>query len=540
MPLLSRRWTLAAAGVFAYAAVSLYFGGDVRGQRKAADEKPAAGAKAVWPVAVPKQGVSDATPIYFGINACGTAGCHAAPEAKEFDAKNPVVCQYNELTRWSDRDKHGEAWKVLDTGNPKSVRAQRMETILARTKADPKGYKVSKDPACLACHALVTDPKVEVDESFHIEEGVNCVVCHGAYKEWVIEHAQPLGRKKYRAIGRADKQKKKGMIDLWNATTRAKLCASCHIGSKEEGKFVTHEMYAAGHPPLPGFEPAAFSDNMPRHWRTLREKAPAVIKIQGLKLPTLTPFEFEQSKTVLVGAAVSLGEYMKLLAGNAKEAVEKKTALNLSNFDCYACHHDLKAPSWRQKRGYKGKPGRVPMRPWSTELVKLAVEFLGEPGKALGADLEKGLAELERAFSRQPFGDAGAIEKAASKLATLADTLAEKVSVKPLEEKEARTLQLRIPKMFAAKADLLDYDSARQVGWGFKAMTDELKNANPGVKEALKKLDAELFLTIYRSKGAKTIEPDLEKRMELVNSYNPEKFRALLLELSKALGETKP
>ena len=43
-------------------------------------------------------------------------------------------------------------------------------------------------------------------------------------------------------------------------SSRAKLCSACHVGNVEDGKLVTHEMYAAGHPPLPGIEIVAFCD----------------------------------------------------------------------------------------------------------------------------------------------------------------------------------------------------------------------------------------------------------------------------------------
>ena len=62
------------------------------------------------------------------------------------------------------------------------------------------------------------------------------------------------------------------MTDLWDPVKRATKCASCHIGNPGEQKVVTHAMYAAGHPPLPGLETATFSDAMPRHWEYLREK----------------------------------------------------------------------------------------------------------------------------------------------------------------------------------------------------------------------------------------------------------------------------
>jgi hypothetical protein len=549
MPVLTTRWKLAVAGLLVYATFAWYFGGDARAQKKRPkDEKPAPAKKGA-PVTVPKKGMSEATPFYYGVQSCRGADCHGAAEAKKFDPKNPIVCQCNELTIWEKRDKHGEAYKVIDTAdktNKEANRARRMEVILGK---DDPSYKVYKDPRCLACHALVIDPEVRKAMSFKIEEGVNCIVCHGAYFEWVRDHQSDVAREgsKYRTYDRAQKQQKLGMIDLWNPLTRAKLCASCHIGNEEEGKFVTHEMYAAGHPPLPGFEPAAFSNEMPRHWKYLREKPPEVIKLQKFR-PGGKATELEQSKLVLVGAAVSLAEYMTLLAGNAQEAIKQKDALDLSNFDCYACHHDLKAPSWRQKRGYKGKPGRVPMRPWSTELIKLALNYLGTSGSALEKDLDIGLAELHRAFSVQQYGNALAVQKAATRLAGLANSLAENVNKKPMTEKEAKNLQRLIPKLYSTT--ILDYDSARQVGWGFKAITSELlfdpnnpetpKKGNLRVDKALEAMNGVLYLDLYRSKGAKNIEPDLQKRMDTVNEYNPDKFRVLLLELSKALGGKSP
>ena len=38
---------------------------------------------------------------------------------------------------------------------------------------------------------------------------------------------------------------------------------------------VTHEMYAAGHPPLPGFEIATFCSQMPPHWESAAENCGA-------------------------------------------------------------------------------------------------------------------------------------------------------------------------------------------------------------------------------------------------------------------------
>src|SRR5438874_5719430 len=123
------------------------------------------------------------------------------------------------------------------------------------------------------------------------------------------------------------------MTDLWDPAKRARLCAACHVGDPAQGKFVTHEMYAAGHPPLPGFEPAAFSNAMPRHWQYLREKSPEIQKVLGYD-----GREREQTKLVMVGAAESLHQAMKLLADQADRCArareEDRRGLDFANFDC--------------------------------------------------------------------------------------------------------------------------------------------------------------------------------------------------------------
>ncbi len=135
----------------------------------------------------------------------------------------------------------------------------------------------------------------------------------------------------------------------------------------------------------------------------------------------------ERTKLVLVSAAVSLRESMRLLAREAADCAKAvdtdKRALDLANFDCYACHHDLKSPSWRQKRGYAGKPGRVPMRPWPTALVKLAIHQAAKDAEAgvMEDVFTKKWQRLQAAFEAKPFGDAKKIAPAADDLANWAE-----------------------------------------------------------------------------------------------------------------------
>ena len=99
-------------------------------------------------------------------------------------------------------------------------------------------------------------------------EGVSCENCHGPYSGWADPHAvapfRTLPTAQWEALG---------FVDLRSPAGKAEKCLSCHIGNSDEGKVVTHEMYAAGHPPLPSIEVATFTFAMPRHWWLNAERA---------------------------------------------------------------------------------------------------------------------------------------------------------------------------------------------------------------------------------------------------------------------------
>jgi hypothetical protein len=488
-----------------------------------------------------------------------------------------------------DKDDYEEILgKVLHKKVAKDVfdantRARQMEKILAKTdraKLVKGDYRLIKDPGCLACHAQVIDPKLDdrddkdkkldqrtVQPSFHEEEGVNCVVCHGPYKEWVVKHTGILtGSDAWRKLDRKTKEES-GMNDLWDPAKRTKLCATCHVGSNGDGKdiperFVTHEMYAAGHPPLPGFEVATFSNEMPRHWDYIREKDKGVLKSQNID-PKY--FQVEQTQLVFTGAATALEEQMRLLAGQADKAEKKDVMLDLSNFDCYACHHGLTSDAWRQKRGYGDRrPGRLPMRHWSIELIKLAVHYAEDTKEAREkryAEYEKLLAGVKEAFTSQMYGNRKQISDKAGKLADWAKKLAadviEKTRKTPATAKDAKELYLAIPVTYNMdkEKDWVDFDSARQIAWGFKVPYYEVNNLdwfsgmevqkNGKLKDPPKQVKDVLGELSKISKSMKldlpnkpkSIDDDLEETLKRLNEYNPEKFNAELKALGKTLKE---
>ena len=169
-----------------------------------------------------------------------------------------------------------------------------------------------------------------------------------------------------------------GLFDLRSPARQADQCLSCHIGNANEGKVVTHDMYAAGHPPLPSIEVATFSDLIPRHWWLLAEK-----KIregpQGRRA-TRTG-EQERTRLALVGAAVAPQDLDE--APGRRDPRPTGTAAvpgldwpDYARFDCWSCHHDLKRESWRQARGFTGSPGRPPISEWPLAMVELGIDRL--------------------------------------------------------------------------------------------------------------------------------------------------------------------
>src|SRR5262249_1588918 len=160
------------------------------------------------------------------------------------------VCECTEFTKWQTEDKHSTAYAALTY-----PRSKEMGRLLWNDE------DVTKRKECLSCHAVALTPADRKDPSFQLEQGGPCVICHGPREEWIDAHSAFRKRPKWRALTPAEKEKQYGLADLWTPSKRAALCASCHVGRIQQGepdKFVTHEMYAAGHPPLPSFEAATF------------------------------------------------------------------------------------------------------------------------------------------------------------------------------------------------------------------------------------------------------------------------------------------
>ena len=452
---------------------------------------------------------SEEKSTYVGARACER--CHTQPLPK--DTTDYVLL--TEYKTWSEQDKHSQAYRVLT-----EERSRQMGRIL--------DWKVEEDARCLSCHAA--NITKEQSNGFDMRDGVSCEICHGPAYRWITPHwLDPKWRTKP-----ATEKQKLGMRNVRDPVELSRLCSSCHIGSTAEGKVVTHEMYAAGHPPLPSIEIATFCKKMPPHWRYLREKDKTIQQLIQ-KTYQIPPEEEERTKISLIGAVAAFQASMELLCdstdgGGKKERTDRSP--ELANYDCYACHHELKTPSWRQKRGYDGPPGRPTMHVWPTVLLQDALRYANDPD--LSKEYHERMRNLRQAFDARPFGDLEQVAARAGQLRDWSDRLLQRLKETRFDSPSARRL---VRSMCASKdADKYDYDSARQKVWAIDVILDEL-NLKPRdrVKKNLEDLHQQLKLDLP-SGTKKQIIPELPARMRVSNDYDPEKFKAALDKLGLSLS----
>lgn len=483
----------------------------------------------------------------------------------------------DEYKTWLEQDKHAQAYTSL-----LNDRSKHMSQLL--------GVDVSRDKRCLACHSgypfseLGGDKElipVEMAKDPRVFTGVNCEGCHGPAadsldsKGWLGPH---VAKETWRFQSPDDKSKTYGFFNVRSVVERTKLCVSCHLGNVAQGRIVTHEMYAAGHPPLPGFELASFSAQLPKHWRDFDTKDPK-IRDQYLEKNEKTGDVYQkasyklenlhQTNSVLVAALVSFSENLKFVTELANPdmvtPVIKPNWPELAQFECYSCHHDLQDKSWRQRRALHGAPGRPLLRGWSIPLTVIAV-------KQSGAD-EKKFQELwkpvEMLLDSQPFGQREQWKVVSAPLTAWLDDLAKTLDRKPMLRDEGLPLLQRIAAVGEGKLweaqnavpELWDYDTARQLAWTVQVLHRELSTErspeplvklvnSEEVKLLLTKIEEPFILDLIKGrkvdqvlpggvKGRPVQEVDLETALKPIAKYDANEFREKCHALSGKLAEKK-
>ncbi|MBL8175496.1 MAG: hypothetical protein JNK48_12550 [Bryobacterales bacterium] len=306
-------------------------------------------------------------PQYIGAGGCSGSNCHGGTSPAEEKISRILTTEYSV---WSIADKHSRAAKVLE-----EPRSKKMAEILGI--ANPLS-----DAKCASCHVVGSPERAKSD-------GVACEACHGAAEKWLGPHTQQNSHATSLSLG---------MVDTKNLRVRAQTCLGCHLGG--EGRNVDHELIAAGHPDL-AFEMETFSFAQPAHYRDPKPAA-------GNSLPKV--------RMMAVGQAMALGEAMRLLEKHAMTRWPE-----FSDLDCYQCHHDLRAESWRIERGYAGRrPGSAQLNLARTDVLRTLVAGAAEGQRA---EFEAALNRLAAAVSAS-LGNWNAIASAAKAVAAQADGLA--------------------------------------------------------------------------------------------------------------------
>lgn len=499
------------------------------------------------------------------------ADCHKNPKADYFQKKagfeTPAVdlALLTEYSVWKVHDKHAQAYAILlgERGR------QMMETLGFSLKGkDEKDYPaVFAKAGCMSCHAMYNLPGAEPGLRVEVTDGVSCGGCHGPSSNWTGDHWQ--AGKKWRQ--KTPQQKMDlGMRDLRHPEVRARLCMSCHIGSAPEGKVVSHAMFAAGHPPLPPLEVATFSRNEPQHWRDakdnpyfkfLKENDPKALSNYDIQNAA-----FHRTRIAAVGSIVALRETMKLILDRADfdfsaaeerfkeagskgdlkidplaywpelamrregpivdkaklpdEAKKRWPELALSHSDCYACHHDLKYPGFRQGRGFgfhvPGHPvvrvraGRPMVREWALALIPAANAATGTTGevKTLMTQLEA----FAKVLSVRPFGVPTGTKGAkaqAQAVMDACDKMLLKLRTTTWGQKESEEVLKHLLSLPATKDEYLpDYESARQMISMIKVINEDLVDAgvDKGATSEIKELAAALDTEPYQKYQLKRLE----------------------------------
>lgn len=526
-----------------------------------------------------------------GYVAC--ANCHDREDPTKIreyqQTKSFDFIRLTESKIWDQHDLHRMAYKNILTSRSDEAKksaktvtnatAERMEQNLIRSGADRKRYgdpeyTVSKDTQCLACHAST---KAELTKDAHKDwqlssfvrgDGVGCEMCHGHGSKYEPVHAKseesdkgPPGTE--RVVAWRDQppavKESYGFVNLRSPAVATGRCASCHIGNKDEGRFVTHEMYAVGHPPLPPLDLVAFTREQPRHWGLPKEleyfkwlekahpdKALAVFSIH--KDESHVTRRFVESTIAGLKAAVAL-------TGQVAADEKSKHGLDFAAFDCASCHHNLKYPSDRQERGYVGVPGRPLLRPAAFALAKVVTEHAG----TVDPDLKKSYDELLKAekalldgFNEKTYGDPEMIKTAAKAVEKWGDETLAKLAKVKYDDKQTKALLAHL--VAATQKPVGDPEVAQLLTWAVETLAiDQLPaGKDNGPPEPLAALDAALkpyVVTRMRegnvfpyevtpgSKGPALdpVDKRIKARMKTFNNLEAEPFKKAFLELQPKL-----
>ncbi len=423
---------------------------------------------AVWGwLAVSTAGAQDAGPLIpgahppvtstfqmTGVGSCAAAGCHGGDGSKKkldgtFDYSNSAY------SVWIQRDPHARAYDVLRTERSKNMVRQL-----------GKGWHAAHEESrCLVCHSSLEPATATADHTVPkwlaqtevLQDGVSCEACHGSAEKWLVPHTEHTWRDRKSPEARAAL----GFVDLRvDLVKRAETCVKCHVGGP--GRDVNHDLIAAGHPRL-NFELSAYHVNMPAHWSQAddRRAFPAPEEPRGSIL---------DAKLWMVGQLTTADAALNLLTVRAEAVRDSDGAADatpvawpeFAEYGCFACHHDLQSPSWRQARSTDGrKPGSYPWGSWNFPMLDVL-----EPAES---PLIQALKKLQLTMGHPAPAVSEVLPQARWARELIAVELAKHTTPTSLTADRIRQLLQRVTQD-GQKLSSRDWDSAAQVYLGTVAL----------------------------------------------------------------------
>jgi hypothetical protein len=364
-----------------------------------------------------------------GAVSCAAAACH--------NGGGPRGSRGSEYTTWVVHDPHARAFEALY-----DKRSVQIEQSRARRPGE-KQMAAEDDPLCLNRHT-----------AFARQDGVGCEACHGAAGGWLTRHYTGAWRGKTAAQKEAE-----GMRNTKDLRVRAEVCVRCHVGEGDAD--VGHDLIAAGHPRL-NFEFSAFLANVPKHWSAEKDKAGRP--------------DFE-ARAWAIGQVVSARAALELLAHRADEE-NRRPWPEFAEYDCYACHHDLKAASPRRERNPRtAPPGTLA---WGTWYLSLLPDALGDEAPK---ELTGELSALRGAM--QAFG--ADRQDVAVRTRSASEMLAPRVGNVAGPERDDATLHKALRRFAADGAGLsrANWDGAAQLYLAIAAHWSACGDSDPRRRDAV-------------------------------------------------------
>ncbi|MBL8798320.1 MAG: hypothetical protein JNM56_30780 [Planctomycetia bacterium] len=290
---------------------------------------------------------------YVGAGSCASAACHSQPVPQ-----GTTGCEY---TTWASRDRHARAYTVLLEDRSKQIE-KNLKRLPSLADAKPE-----ENQFCLKCHALPLPPEQQGRTALLLD-GVSCERCHGPAQHWLARHYLP----DWQRTSATEKQRL-GMYPTKDLVFRAELCASCHVGTTDADPI--HDLLGAGHPRINHYEFSNHLAQMPPHWNERRERA---------RQPGI------EARAWAIGQVVSARAALELLEKRARDRTSPWP--EFAEYECAACHHDLREPSIREQPG-PGKP-QLSALSWNT-WFEPALPY------ALDGDLPPEFAEIRRLMAER-------------------------------------------------------------------------------------------------------------------------------------------